>query len=182
MILNSNTVHELAIFINTEISYAVTNGASIKHRDGFIRLFAIPKSGYAAASLLLSIVPGVYKIVFDPTEADFFIDDIIDSGYTKQYYESTYNKKVLALVDKSNAVQMEFIRQSSAESDNEWIVFPFDKPSERDDKQVINRFLQYFGVAQNDLTHEHVNRFIDLIQRDPFNQLKDLNPRNNFQF
>ena len=85
-----------------------------------MRCYPIPRGGVPAAYMVhtFGLMHGNrFRIVDNPAEADFFIDDIIDSGATMEKYCDAYpGKPFLALVDKTGA-----------DKDLPWVVFPWDK-------------------------------------------------------
>jgi GTP cyclohydrolase I len=103
----------------------------------FARCYPIPRGGVAAAyAVYNSSCP--FAIVNTPEEADFFIDDIIDSGETMRRYCDEYpGKMFFALIDKLNG-----------EYANEWVVFPWEVTSEGTDESatdIVTRLLQFVG-------------------------------------
>lgn len=111
---------------------------------------AIVKSGYAAAKCYpvprggVPVAYAVYHptecpfvIVNTPEEADFFLDDLIDSGRTMERYCDNYPEKpFFALIDKS-----------AGEYTGEWIVFPWEVTQEEDKsaQDIVVRLLQFIG-------------------------------------
>ena len=103
----------------------------------FKKCFPIPRGGVSAAySIYDAACP--FVIVNSPEEADFFIDDIIDSGETmKRYCDDYPGKLFFALIDKLNG-----------EYANEWIVFPWEVTNKGTDESatdIVTRLLQYVG-------------------------------------
>lgn len=75
------------------------------------------------------------SIVENPKDADIFIDDIIDSGKTKQHYLRKYGTYLpfFALVDKTGG-------------NNAWVVFPWERMAKEDGPQDnIRRIIQFIG-------------------------------------
>jgi GTP cyclohydrolase I len=70
-------------------------------------------------------------------EADIIVDDIIDSGATKERaLNAKPNALFLALVDKT----------SPADKDMPWVVFPWEVTSENaEPDDIVTRLLQYIG-------------------------------------
>jgi GTP cyclohydrolase I len=74
-------------------------------------------------------------IVQLPLQADFIVDDIVDSGDTRARYEQ-YAVPFLPLVDKRN----------EAELLNQWVVFPWEKLKGEEGPQAnVTRLLQYIN-------------------------------------
>lgn len=103
----------------------------VKDFDRSLRYYGIPAGGQPIAALL--------NPVDTPEEADVLIDDLIDSGATKQRYQEKYpDKKFIALFDKRN------------EPIDKWYVFPWEH-NETPAEENIARLLQALG---EDITRE----------------------------
>lgn len=104
-----------------------------------IRIYGVPRGGVPAAYLVASC--SIHIIVCDHLdEADFIVDDIIDSGATKARYEET-NPAIpfLALIDKTDPDCIYL---------NEWIVFPWEVTDMGHNESIeenVTRILQYIG-------------------------------------
>ncbi len=88
------------------------------------KFWGIPRGGQVVAGILGNAVDNI-------NDCDVIVDDIIDSGATKERYIK-YDKPIEVLIDKRN------------EFTNEWLVFPWEN-SEGDIDDNITRVLQYFG-------------------------------------
>src|SRR3989338_4810286 len=74
---------------------------SLKKRGGKIcKIYGIPKSGCIVAAHLAAIAPKVLQVVYEPEKADYFVDDIIDTGKTQKLYLERYGKDTYALYGK----------------------------------------------------------------------------------
>lgn len=94
-----------------------------------LRVFGIPKGGMCASTALQ-----LAKIVYNVDDANIILDDIVDSGATRDKYKKLYpDKQFYSLVDKTT---------KSKDSDA-WIIFPWENQEVEDD--VITRLLQYIG-------------------------------------
>lgn len=99
------------------------------------KCYPIPRGGVPAAYALASEF-NIY-IVDDPEEADFFFDDIIDSGATMEKWCAKYpGKPFLALIDK---LDLNCIYK------DDWIVFPWEGTAEASITDNIVRLIQYIG-------------------------------------
>jgi GTP cyclohydrolase IA len=100
------------------------------------KVYAIPRGGVPA--MYAAITQGLMaKIVSDPAEADFFIDDIIDSGETMKDICDTYpGKPFLALIDKLDP---------DCPFKDSWIVFPWEGDANSGIEDNIRRILQFIG-------------------------------------
>lgn len=100
-----------------------------------LKCFPIPNGGVPAAYALDANFG--LEFVTDPNEADFFFDDIIDSGATMRKWCDEYpGKPFLALVDK--------LDPASPYRDS-WVVFPWEGSAEAGIEDNIRRILQYTG-------------------------------------
>ena len=130
IVLTSNQVLELARDLATR---AGVLGLGPK-------MFPIPRGGVPAA-YALKAADYRFEIVNDPADADFFMDDIIDSGTTMQRWCDKYPEKpFVALIDKTGNAGSEFA--------NGWIVFPWERGDEKETEGIednIIRLLQYIG-------------------------------------
>lgn len=102
------------------------------------KCYPIPRGGVAAAYAVYDSTYCPFVIVNSPEDADFFIDDIIDSGETMRRYCDEYPERpFFALIDKL-----------SGEAANEWIVFPWEVTSNGEDESatdIVTRLLQFVG-------------------------------------
>lgn len=96
-------------------------------------VYAIPRGGIPVVYALGAYVP--ITITNKPDDADFFIDDIIDSGATmRRYCEDYPETPFLTLVDKLHC-----------DKHLGWVVFPWEGDSDGDIKDNITRIIQYAG-------------------------------------
>ena len=97
-------------------------------------IYGVPRGGMIAAGFLKRSTN-----ITSPEEADIILDDIIDSGKTRDKYRKDYPEKpFLALVNKAGAdVAMG------------WIVFPWEKDDAASVDDVVTRQLQYIGEDVN---------------------------------
>ncbi len=113
-----------------EINWSIITGLLETFPSG--AYYGVPRGGAIIAGLLLMSRAGV-TVVSRPEDAEYIIDDVIDSGATADRYMKQYpNCKFLALIKK--------------ESKEVWIKFPWegqDSLSARED--VITRLLQTIG-------------------------------------
>jgi len=89
--------------------------------------YGVPRGGAVVAGL-------TGRAVDTPEQADFYVDDIIDSGATLARYKSLLDgKPFYALFDKR------------AEQGLGWVVFPWEGSSEGDAEDIVRRQLQFIG-------------------------------------
>ena len=98
------------------------------------KLYGVPRGGIYAAMLVGNALTEPFELVEDWEEADFIIDDIIDTGKTKNSYIDT---PFLALVDKQG---------KDSDLQGEWVVFPWERMNnEQGPEENIRRILEYIG-------------------------------------
>ena len=103
------------------------------------KCYPIPRGGVPAAYATYHPTMCPFVIVNTPEEADFFLDDIIDSGLTMQAYCDDYpGKMFLALIDKT-----------AGEYHDAWVVFPWEGSAEAGIEENIVRLLEYVGENPN---------------------------------
>lgn len=93
-------------------------------------VYGVPKGGMIAAGFLHNA-----KITNKPEEANIILDDLVDSGATREKYKTKYpSAEFISLITKQ---------------DKEWIVFPWeaDHPNTETDsvQDNITRLLQFIG-------------------------------------
>lgn len=126
-------------------------------------VYGIPKGGMIVAGFLKHA-----QITYDPNKANIILDDLIDSGITKQKYEKKFpDKSFIALIEKSQ---------------NEWIVFPWETDHPQQDQgdsihENIIRMLQFIGEdIKREGLRETPNRIVRAWQNEIFSGYKQ-NPR-----
>lgn len=95
-----------------------------------MKIYGIPRGGsvVAAEATRYGAV-----VVHKPELADVIVDDVIDSGVTADIYNHTYQKPVLALVNKIE------------EEINEWVVFPWEPSQAQDGADTVRRLIEHIG-------------------------------------
>ena len=88
--LDHSQVVALAVKLSTVIRQQTSAGQLGKRKPVFA--YPIPRGGVPVAYLLKAYVPGL-ELTGDPAQADFFVDDIIDSGATCERYCDQYPGK-----------------------------------------------------------------------------------------
>jgi GTP cyclohydrolase I len=124
-----NAVERLAIDSVGLMRIANPNG----NRIGMIKAFGVPRGGIPVVYLLTA---HGHRIVGSPEFADVIVDDLVDSGRTKDSYTDRYQKPFLALANYLHPQKKK----------GEWIVFPWEQGAEdtsADD--IVIRLLQYIG-------------------------------------
>lgn len=91
------------------------------------KVWGVPRGG--------QIIAGMTGRAVDRIEdADIIVDDIIDSGKTRDHFVQKTGKPFWALIDKSNWGE-----------NQPWIVFPWEQDSVTDVEGNVVRLLQYIG-------------------------------------
>ncbi len=95
------------------------------------RLYGVPRGG--------AIVAGMTgRAVDSPHDADFIVDDIVDSGATREKYLRDFGKPFWALVDRS--------RPNSDDLSVGWIHFPWEEEDPVADPATnVTRLLEFLG-------------------------------------
>jgi len=103
------------------------------------KVFPIPRGGVPATYALASHFN--LDIVDTPEEADFFFDDIIDSGATMKKWSSNYpGIPFFALIDKTDE-DCKYLEN--------WLIFPWEGSAEASVEDSIIRLLQFIGEKPN---------------------------------
>ena len=94
--------------------------------DKKTKIYGVPKNGMILAGFFNAVnVPA-------PEDADFILDDIIDSGTTKKKFKKLFpKKKFITLFEKDAKV--------------DWVNFPFEKQIDEDQNDTVIRLLQIIG-------------------------------------
>jgi len=105
----------------------------------FFSLYGVPRGGIAAAHHVARSCPLPCEVTYDIEEADFIIDDLIDSGATKSsYMESHTSIPFYALFDKRGVFK------------DTWLVFPWEvKDESAGPTDAVVRLLQLIGEDTN---------------------------------
>ncbi len=101
-----------------------------------LKCYAVPRGGIPVAYMLRTFIPNML-IVDDPEDANFMLDDLIDSGKTKQRLQGEHQIPFFALYNKKKEFE-----------DEPWLVFPWEQKGEDSDETVednITRIIQYVG-------------------------------------
>jgi len=92
--------------------------------------------------------------VDSPEEADIIIDDLIDSGKTRDTFKEKYpNKPFIALINKQEETEWEGV----------WIEFPWEQKGEVDVEDHVRRILQYFDDPNREGLKETPKRYIKFL-------------------
>ena len=115
--------------------YVADSITSIFPAHRYLKAYGIPRGGIYASLAVSQFTP--VQQTDNPAEADVFIDDIIDSGKTRDFYKSMFKKPFLALVDKTD----------DRTPDAGWYRFPWEVANGETlgAEENVRRILQYVG-------------------------------------
>jgi len=117
------------------------------------RIFPVPRGGIPVAYAVSCMVPGSI-IVNTPHMADVIVDDIIDSGATREKFPSHVH--FYAIANKCE----KYTELASMQS-NDWVVFPWEKKGDGEIEDNVTRILQYIGEdAARQGLHDTPKRYL----------------------
>jgi len=148
--------------------------ADLTHK-GQISIYPVPRGGVPVAYLAKAINPSLL-IVDSPNDADWIVDDIIDTGSTREKYAghnfaAMVGKRGLITIDTAGGETVTGCYQFNPFPANtaEWIEFPWENSNWSDDDSIagtIANRLKSRGVRffANDNISEHITKteLIDL--------------------
>lgn len=110
-----------------------------------LRVYGVPRGGMLAVTHARIMFPLMsVQEVLCATEADVIVDDIVDSGRTRDHWTGLFpDKQFIGLVDKTKP----------ADADLGWVVFPWEQApgatsaedKERDARDTVARMLEHIG-------------------------------------
>ena len=101
-----------------------------------LKCYPIPRGGVPAAYVLYSCFQFI-SMVDNPAEADFFLDDIIDSGSTRDKWAKEYpDTPFIGLINKTNPTSPYI---------DKWVVFPWEGDAAGSILDNIVRIIQFSG-------------------------------------
>lgn len=123
-------VDRMASELAARVTHIYPNGP----RDFAFRAYGVPRGGVYAALALKAFLPIV--LVEHPQAADFFVDDLIDSGETmERLCDAHPGTPFFALLDKREQKM------------TEWVTFPWEQNDGRTEtiEENVVRILQFIG-------------------------------------
>jgi len=113
----------------------IADQIKLKGLDGVpLKLYGVPRGGIPAAYAVSTFLSDLI-FVDRASDADIIIDDVIDSGKTKESFKREFpDKQFIALYDKTKQ-----------DKDIGWIVFPWEENEEGSVEDAVIRTLQYIG-------------------------------------
>lgn len=104
------------------------------------RLYGVPRGGIPVAYLLSGLICG--QVVDTVEEADFVVDDLVDSGATRAKYPT---RQFLALFGKETLPPNTIVGMRRGG----WLVFPWEGTVEGSAEDICTRLLQFIGEDPN---------------------------------
>lgn len=120
---------------HSQVSYAcLVMGNDIANHFGDYRprLYPVPRGGVAIAYVLLAHFGERFALVDTADEADAFVDDLVDSGGTRERYAKSHPDKP-------------FFAAFTKQPGTGWLVFPWEETAEKSVEDAFVRLLQYIG-------------------------------------
>ena len=108
------------------------------------KLYGVPRGGIPAALALSKYLTGS-RMVNTPEAATIIVDDLIDSGSTRDRYKKLFPEtSFIALFKKGDDLGDDCILKPG-----EWVTFPWDENEETSAEDIPIRLLQYIGEDPN---------------------------------
>lgn len=131
----------------------------IPHRQSIeVEAYGVPRSGALVVELMRS--HGI-RPVYNPQLADVIVDDIVDSGATRDRMVKQYGKPFYALIDKP-----------AGELAHTWVQWPWEEEGTCDAEDNVRRLLQSLGQENReglkDTPRRHVKYLREFLTPEPF--------------
>lgn len=112
---------------------------------GIIKLYGIPRGGVSALYVILaSDHQGRMVACLDPATADVLVDDVIESGATKNKYFAMNGEALFAVLFAKRGPETGLMTGIEADRDA-WLVFPWEAGAESSAHDIVTRMLEYIG-------------------------------------
>ena len=119
-----------------QLGYKIRVGEADLLDQRTLKIFGIPRGGVPVAMALTPLLNAV--LVDSPERADIIVDDILDSGETRNRYRDRFpEKSFYVLVDKGDPLWAD-----------QWVVFPWevtDRGVDVSADDIVIRLLEYIG-------------------------------------
>jgi hypothetical protein len=142
--LKHNDLIQAAIIVADDIM----NRYDVTHRT--LHIFPVPRGGVPVTYLTMAFLKGNIKLVDNVLEADVIIDDIVDSGATRdKLLELNPNARFYALFENPSM----------------WLSFPYERTLDGEDKSIedaILRLAQYHKIPET-----HFEKFSNILKKKP---------------
>lgn len=141
-ILTQRDVDEAAMLVAHYIRTAIRMSDAQSHQK-CVRFYGVPRGGIPAAYLVARhLTDFVVDMVDDPANADWFIDDVIASGKTRNRYREKHSKgRFISL----------YQTELKDDKETDWLSFPWERGENSDESatDIPTRLLQYIGEDVN---------------------------------
>lgn len=108
------------------------------------RVYAIPRGGISAAYAIGRHV--LFDLVNDPAEADYIVDDLIDSGATMaRVLAAAARQPTGRRFHKQQPVPVALLDKRTDRWKGVWVIFPWEGDAEGSFEDNIRRMLQFVG-------------------------------------
>lgn len=121
--LNIQTINERARDIALELYE--------RHGSG-TKIYGVPRGGIPVAWAIAASSPSLFVVVNTPEEADVIVDDIVDSGRTRDRFLKEFNKPFYSLFQGDGII---------------WYVFPWEVSEEASIEDAHIRLDQFYGSS-----------------------------------
>jgi GTP cyclohydrolase I len=113
-------------------------GQFLHPSTGPLKVFGVPRGGTMALHCFMAgVKPALVEPVLHPEEAHVILDDIIDSGKTRQYYRNLFPSiPFVAVIDKKDNPDH---RQLG------WVQFPWEPDAGEDIQSSVVRMIEFLG-------------------------------------
>lgn len=134
----TKTIHISEIDLRARYLEKTRGIGGVRGRGVSRNVYGVPRGGLLAAGICAGARDPADVIVSDPCRADFILDDIVDSGRTRDKYRK-YDLPFIGLVDRTDS------RETLKDG---WIVFPWEEKSgglNGDATDTVTRMLEQIG-------------------------------------
>lgn len=130
------------------VTWADIRSKLAEHTEPGKTYWGVPRGGEICVNLLPTNM-----IAATPHEADVILDDLVDSGHTRDMMTELYGKPFVGLWDK----------QTDDTVKGRWISFPWEHNAERDVEQHMARVIQSFDDINREGLQETPKRYIKFL-------------------
>lgn len=133
------TIHHQKVMIRAkEVADAIHTHFEDKSWTQTIKIHPVPRGGVPAAYAVMRFLSprsNRYELCVSPQYADCYIDDLIDSGITRERFAKLWpDRPFFALFDKQKNIV-----------DKHWLIFPWEGNEAGSIEDATTRLLQYIG-------------------------------------
>lgn len=111
------------------------------------RIYGVPRGGIPVAYLLAGIAN--VEICSNPTDAQVIVDDVMDSGSTREKYKDKPFFALFGPADFRVTQNPGYLNTVVGEIKSGWLVFPWEQTSVGSGEDICTRLLQYIGENPN---------------------------------